>query len=253
MTSLLLLCAFSFVAGFIDAVVGGGGLVQLPALLILLPGAPVATVLGTNKSVSITGTAIAAWRYSRHVDFDWHILAPAAVTAFGFSYVGSRAVSLLNPALLRPMILVMLIIVAAYVWISKTAGLVHAPKHPPRKARTLAVIVGAAIGFYDGFFGPGTGSFLIFAFIGLFGFDFLRASAAAKVINLGTNLAAVIYFASAQHILYRVALPMAACNVLGSFLGSRLAILKGSRFIRVFFLAVVATLIAKLGWDFLRG
>jgi len=187
------------------------------------------------------------------VEFDWGVLAPAAGTAFVLSCAGSRAVSLLSPALLRPMILGLLVVVAACVGVSKTAGLIHAPKHAPAKARSLAVLVGAAIGFYDGFFGPGTGTFLIVAFVGIFGFDFLRASASAKVINLGTNLAAVGCFASAQQIVYRVALPMAACNVAGSLLGSRLAILKGSRFIRVFFLAVAGALIAKLGWDFARG
>jgi uncharacterized membrane protein YfcA len=131
----------------------------------------------------------------------------------------------------------------------KDMGLIHAPKHPRHKARWLAILTGAAIGFYDGLFGPGTGSFLIIVFVGLFGFDFLFASASAKVINLATNLASVIYFAATNHILYHVALPMAACNIAGSMTGTRLAILKGSKFVRVFFLAVVVALIAKLARD----
>jgi uncharacterized membrane protein YfcA len=244
-----ILCCFSFLAGFIDAIVGGGGLLQLPALLVLLPGIPVTTVLGTNKVASIAGTSIAAWRYGRHVAIDWHIIAPAAFAAFCLSYLGSLSINLLDPALLRPLILILLVCVAVYIGLMKSTGLVHAPRHAPVKARWIAVITGAALGFYDGFFGPGTGSFLIFIFVGVFGFDFLAASAAAKVINVGTNLASVIYFASAGQIRYDIAIPMAACNVFGSLIGSRLAILKGSRFIRVFFLTVVAALIAKLSWD----
>jgi uncharacterized membrane protein YfcA len=247
--TILLLCGFAFVAGFIDAIVGGGGLVQLPALLILLPGHSVATIFGTNKCSSIAGTAMATWRYSREVRIDWRVIAPAAVTAFVFAALGSRCVALLNPAVLRPLILALLIVVAIYVFLAKTTGLIHQPKHPHERARWFGLLTGAAIGFYDGFFGPGTGSFLIFIFVGFFGFDFLFASASAKVINLGTNLASVIYFAATDHILYRAALPMAACNVLGSYAGSRLAILKGSAFIRVFFLVMVGALIAKLAWD----
>jgi len=247
-----ILCGFSFLAGFIDSIVGGGGLLQLPALLVLLPGTPVATLLGTNKLVSIAGTSMAAWRYGRHVTIDWHVVAPSAFTAFAFSYLGSRSVSLLDPALLRPLILALLICVATYIGLMKTIGMVHVPRHAPLKARWIGVLTGAGLGFYDGFFGPGTGSFLIFIFVGLLGFDFLCASAAAKVINVGTNLASVIYFASSDHIRYQVALPMAFWNALGSLIGSRLALLKGSRFIRRFFLTVVSALILKLTWDLAR-
>jgi uncharacterized protein len=247
--TLVLLCVFAFAAGFVDAIVGGGGLVQLPALLILLPSHAIPTIFGTNKCSSIAGTAMATWRYSRKVQIDWRMIGPAAGTAFVFSFLGSRAVSMLNPAVLRPVILVLLFIVAIYVYLAKNTGMIHEPKHPHERARWFGLLTGATLGFYDGFFGPGTGSFLIFIFVGFFGFDFLFASASAKVINLGTNLASVIYFAATDHILYHAALPMAACNILGSLAGSRLAILKGSSFIRVFFLGVVGALIAKLGWD----
>ena len=245
------LCAFSFFAGLVDAVVGGGGLMQLPALLILLPGEAIPTLFGTNKLASAAGTTMATVQYSRRVSIDWHIIAPAAITAFGFAMLGSKMVTLINPALLRPVILVLLILVAIYVFVIKDLGLVHAPKHPRQKARWMAIITGAGIGFYDGFFGPGTGSFLIIVFVGVFGFDFLFASASAKVVNVATNLASVIYFGSTGHILYSTALPMAACNILGSMVGTQLAILKGSKFVRVFFLIVVLALIAKLARDLL--
>ena len=246
MTALLLLCAFSMAAGFVDAIVGGGGLIQLPAALLLLPGVPFPTLLGTNKFASFFGTSMAVQRYSRHVAIEWRTVAPAAVAAFLFAFLGSRAVTLLDPAILRPLVLVLLVVVAIYVFLVKDLGLVHQPKHAPRKTRWLALAIGSALGFYDGFFGPGMGSFLIFAFVGILGFDFLSASASAKAINWCTNLASIIYFASTGQLLYGVGLAMAASNVIGATLGSHLAIRKGSHFLRVFFLVIVCGLIAKL-------
>ncbi len=246
MTLLFLLCAFSMLAGFVDAVVGGGGLIQLPAVLILLPGVPLPTLLGTNKFASFFGTSMAVQRYARHVSIDWRTVAPTAIVAGVFAFIGSRAVTLLNPAVLRPLVLVLLITVAIYVFFVKELGLIHRPKHAPNKARWIGMGVGAAIGFYDGFFGPGTGSFLIFAFVGIFGFDFLSASASAKAVNWSTNIASLIYFATHGNVLYGFGLAMAASNVLGAALGTRVAIAKGSRFVRLFFLVVVCGLIAKL-------
>ena len=246
MAELWLLCAFSLVAGFVDAVVGGGGLIQLPAILILMPGVPFPTLLGTNKLASMFGTSIAVYRYTRHVQVDWSTVLPATVAAFAFAFLGSRAVSLLNPAVLRPLILTLLVVVAIYVFVVRDLGLIHQPKHTPHKARWLGVLIGSVLGFYDGFFGPGMGSFLIFAFVGIFGFDFLSASASAKAVNLATNVASVIYFAATDQMLYATGLAMAACNIIGALIGTRLAIAKGSKFVRVFFLVVVCGLIAKL-------
>jgi uncharacterized protein len=243
---LLLLCAFAFLAGFVDSVVGGGGLIQIPALMILLPGTPIPMLWGTNKLAAVCGTSLATYRYARHVQIDFRIVGPAAAIAFVFSFLGSRAVTLLRPEIFRPIVLVLLVAVAAYVFFVKDLGLVHQPKHPQRKAIGIGLLIGGALGFYDGFFGPGTGSFLIFAFVGIFGFDFLCASASAKLINLGTNLASALYFGATGQILYRIALPMAVCNILGALIGTRLAILKGSRFVRLFFLVIVLVLIARL-------
>jgi uncharacterized membrane protein YfcA len=246
MTLILLLSVSSLLAGFIDAVVGGGGLIQIPAMLILLPGAPVATILGTNKFASCAGTTIAVQRYARHVAIDWATILPAAITAFAFSFLGSRTVTLLNTAFMRPIVLMLLVLVAIYVFFVKDLGLIHRPRHAPKKAKWLGVLIGAGLGFYDGFFGPGTGSFLIFLFVGVFGFDFLSASASAKVINWATNIASVIYFGWSGNIIYQYAVPMAVCSVLGATIGTRLAIAKGSRFVRIFFLVIVCALIAKL-------
>jgi uncharacterized membrane protein YfcA len=246
MTLIFLLCAFSLLAGFVDAVVGGGGLVVIPAMLLLLPETPIATILGTNKFASCAGTSIAVQRYARHVAIDWSIILPAALTAFAFSFLGSRTVTLLPTTFLRPIVLVLLVLVAIYVFVVKDLGVIHQPKHAPKKARLIGILIGAGLGFYDGFFGPGTGSFLIFAFVGVFGFDFLAASASAKVINLATNIASVIYFGCTGNIIYQYAVPMALCGVLGAAIGTRLAIAKGSRFVRIFFLVIVCALIAKL-------
>jgi uncharacterized membrane protein YfcA len=246
---LILLCAFAFLAGFVDAIAGGGGLIQLPACLILFPAAPLVAIIGTNKMASFFGTSAAVGRFARSVRLDWHVLGPAAAIAFIFSMLGSRTVSVLNPNVLKPVVLGLLIVAAVYVYVVKDIGLEHRPLHTRVRGRWLGILVGAVLGFYDGFFGPGTGSFLILIFASLFGFEFLVASGSAKIVNCATNLASVIYFVATGKVLYRLAIPMAVCNVAGSMVGSHLAILKGSRFVRVVFLVIVAGLIIKLGRD----
>ncbi len=204
------------------------------------------TALGTNKFAAIFGTSFALQRYTRHVKMDFGTVLPTALIAFVSSFLGSRAVTLLNPAILRPLVLALLIVVAIYVFLAKNLGLVHQPRHAPHKARLLGLLVGSVLGFYDGFFGPGMGSFLIFAFVGIFGFDFLSASASAKAVNWCTNFASLLYFTMHGNVLYRVGAAMAVCNIIGAIVGARLAIAKGSRFVRILFLVVVCGLIAKL-------
>ncbi len=244
-----LLCLFAFAAGLLDAVVGGGGLIQLPALMVLLPKVELPTIFGTNKLVSFTGTSVAAGQYARRIRVDLGVTIPAAVAAFIASMAGAHAVTLVHPQVLRPLVLALLIAVAVYTAFRRDMGDLHAPRHTGSKMTALAVVAGGVIGFYDGFFGPGTGTFLVFVFISLFGFDFLSASASAKVVNVGTNLAALILFAATKHVLYLVALPMIACNMLGAVVGSRLAILRGNAWVRKLFLTVVTMLIAKMAWD----
>lgn len=242
----------AFLAGFVDSVAGGGGLIQIPALFLLLPtslASSVATVFGTNKLSSICGTGMAVIQYARHVRINWASVLPAATAAFVFSFLGARVVSSLPNAVLRPLVLVLLIAVTLYTFFRKDLGDLHAPRHDPTWERRWGIVVGVVIGFYDGFFGPGTGSFLMFIFIGWFGFDFLTATASAKVINFATNLSAVAYFAATDNILYRYGIPMATCNVLGSVLGTRLAILKGNRFVRVFFLVVASAMVLRFGYE----
>jgi uncharacterized membrane protein YfcA len=251
-----LLSAFAFLAGFVDAVVGGGGLIQIPALLLFLPAdasSSLPAVLGTNKMASICGTTVAMLQYAPRVRIHWGSIIPAAMAAFACSYLGAMAVSRFDRELLEPVILFLLVGVALYTWFRPDLGNLHAPAFSRRHERVLGVLMGAVLGFYDGFFGPGMGSFLIFTFVGLFGFDFLRASASAKVINFATNLAALLLFIPRGDVLYVYALPMAACQIAGSVAGTRLAIARGNRFVRLLFLGVSATLIARFGWDVFRG
>ncbi len=252
-----MLCVFAFLAGLVDSIVGGGGLIQLPALFLLLPAAyadSVPLVAGTNKLAAIMGTSVALGQYARRVTIRWRTILPAGAAAFVFSFLGARLLDDLSDRIsVKPILLPLLIGVAVYTYWRKDLGSLHAPRLDDARERGCALLVGAVIGFYDGFVGPGTGSFLIFAFIGIFGFDFLGASASAKVINVATNLSAVLYFAAHDKILYAYALPMGLSNILGSWCGARLAILKGNRFVRGFFIVVVSVMIALFARDVIMG
>lgn len=239
----------AFIAGAIDAVVGGGGLIQIPALFAAYPGTSPATLFGTNKFASVFGTANATWRYARQVRMPWRTILPAAIAAFLFSYAGAAAVAWLPKEAVRPLILVLLIGAAAYTLARKDFGQVHRPAHGGHRELIYAVLLGGVIGFYDGFFGPGTGSFLIFLFVRFFGFDFLHASAGAKVVNVATNLAALAYFLPNGYIMLLLAVSMAVANVAGSMAGTWLALRHGSGFVRKVFLIVVGVLIVKFAWD----
>jgi uncharacterized protein len=249
----LLLGGGAFLAGLVDAVVGGGGLIQLPLLLTVFPQIPIPLLFGTNKVASIAGTGSAAWAYSRKIPLDKHIAVPAAIAALIGSAAGASVVSFLSPGLLKPLVLVMLVLVGTYTFLKRDFG---RTKRAPLAARYAAIgggIVGLLIGFYDGFFGPGTGSFLIFAFVRFFGMDMLHASATAKVVNFATNLAAIVYFSLHTGILWQLGILMALANMAGAQVGTRLALKHGNGFVRWLLLAVVSVLIVKLGWDVFRG
>lgn len=249
--ALLLLAAFG--AGFIDAVAGGGGLITVPALLLLLPGAPVAAVLATTKCASFAGTAGAAVTYALRVPVPRRIVIPAMIAALPASWLGARAMSRLDPALLRPLILLVLGLVAAYTWWRPDLGSRPTPGLAARLHAPAGFLLGAALGWYDGFLGPGTGSLLVVALILGFGRDFLQASAAAKFVNGVSNFGALLWFALAGLVLWKLALPMAACNLLGGLIGSRTAMRAGNRWIRRVFLCVVWALIVRLGWGLYSG
>ncbi|MCW2666066.1 MAG: hypothetical protein JWN57_1028 [Frankiales bacterium] len=249
---LLALCAFAFFAGALDAVVGGGGLIQLPALLIVLPAVPVVSLLGTNKLASVVGTASAAVTYARRVQVDRPQAVAMAAAAFVGSGLGALLATRADSEVLRPVVLVALLAVLAYTVRRPALGELEALRLTPRVQRAVAVLGGALIGLYDGFVGPGTGSFLVFLLVGGVGLSFLHASATAKVVNTCTNLAALLLFAAGGHVLWALGAAMAVSNLAGSQVGARLALARGSAWVRRVFVVVVSVLIARLAYDLVR-
>lgn len=246
---LLIVSLASLLAGFVDAIVGGGGLILVPALFSVFPTAHPATLFGTNKGASVWGTAVATGQYARRVRLRWAALLPAAASGFAAALAGAWLVTLMDPGFLRKALPGVLLAVLAYTLAKKDLGRHHAPRLSGHNETLAACCIGAVVGFYDGFFGPGTGSFLVFLFVRWLGYDFLHASASAKLINTATNVAAVGLFAWKGHVWWHFALVMALANVAGSLLGARLALRHGSGFVRVIFIAVVSALILKTGFD----
>lgn len=251
-TEIILLCIAAFMAGFVDAIVGGGGLIQTPAGLVLLPDKPIATVIGSLKIPAFSGTFFAAIQYAKRVQLKWGLLVFMLPIAFVSAASGSWLLTKVSNAFMKPVLLVVLILVALYTYLNKNFGIHSEKTHSTRRRIIYCLLISAVIGFYDGFIGPGTGSFLVLIFIGLLGFDFLNASAHAKFVNLATNLGSIIFFTAAGKIMFYVAIPMAVCNAIGGILGARMAILKGNKFIKVFFLVVVTGTIIRFAWDIFR-
>lgn len=239
----------SLFAGFVDAIVGGGGLILVPALFATFPTAHPATLFGTNKGASVWGTGIATWQYSRRVQMRWAALWPAAVAGLLASFAGAWLVTVISPGFLRKALPFVLLAVLLYTLAKKELGRTHTPHFEGRQEQWLAAGIGLLIGFYDGFFGPGTGSFLVFLFVRVLGYDFLSASAAAKLVNTATNISALALFISKGHIWWHFVLVMAVANVVGSLLGTRLALKHGTGFVRSVFIVVVSALILKTGYD----
>jgi uncharacterized membrane protein YfcA len=245
-------CA-SLLAGFVDSIVGGGGLILVPALFAAFPTTHPATLFGINKGASICGTAVATVQYARRVDMRWAALLPAALVGFAGSFAGAWLVTEISPQFLRKILPVVLLGVLLYTLAKKELGRHHAPRFSGRAETWAACCIGLVLGFYDGFFGPGTGSFFVFLFVRWLGYDFLNASASAKLLNTATNLAALLLFAYKGHVWWHFALTMAIANVLGSLLGTHMALKHGAAFVRVVFIFVVSALILKTGYDaFLR-
>jgi uncharacterized membrane protein YfcA len=250
-TAVLSLCGAAFAAGTLDAVVGGGGLVQLPALLLVLPHHPVVQLLGTNKLASVVGTGSAAATYARRIDVHRPTAVRMCVAAFAGSAAGAGLATVVGSAVLRPVVLVALVAVWLYTLRRPALGEVEALRLSARAQTAVAVAGGLLIGLYDGFVGPGTGSFLVFLLVGVVGLSFLHASATAKAVNTMTNLAALLLFGLGGHVLWGLGAGMAACNLAGSQIGTRLAIRRGSAWVRRVFLVVVAALVVRLAYDVL--
>ncbi|QWC84242.1 TSUP family transporter [Nocardioidaceae bacterium] len=249
--TLALLALAGLLAGFIDAVVGGGGLVQLPALLLGMPGATPLQVLATNKLGSICGTSVSAATYARRLRPDPRTFVPLMVCAFAGSLAGAVTARLITEDVFAPVVLVALIAVGAWTVLRPAAGQVTEIRLGQRGHLVAAIALGLGIGFYDGVLGPGTGSFLVIGLVGLVGYSFLEASASAKLANWATNLAALVVFVPMGAVVWKVGLVIGAANVLGGYLGARTAIGRGPGFVRGFFLVVVAVFVVRIGGEVL--
>jgi uncharacterized protein len=245
-TGLFLLSA-SFLAGFVDSIAGGGGIVQLPALLIGLPNSPTAEVLGTNKLSAVFGTTTAAALYRKQIKPDPKVLIGMAIPAFFGSAAGALLASRIPTSSMRPMILFLLIAVAIYTWLKPDLGKLENLRHVPRQRIQIGAIAGAVIGFYDGIFGPGTGSFLMLILVATLGYAFITASAIAKVVNVATNIGALIVFGINGAVIWQIGIIMGFANITGAIIGSRLAIKGGSTLVRKVFLLVTIVLIVRVG------
>ncbi|WP_375431160.1 sulfite exporter TauE/SafE family protein [uncultured Friedmanniella sp.] len=251
--TVLALVLVAFAAGWVDAVVGGGGLIQLPALLIGLPSsAPPASVLGTNKLSSVFGTAASSLTYAVRMRPDWRTVLPLVVAAAAGSAGGAELAKLLPKDAFTPIVLVALVGVGLYTWRRPQLGLTSARKHAGSAHYGRTAVIGLGVGAYDGFLGPGTGSFFVILLVSVLGYGFLEASAKAKIANLATNLSAITVFALHGSVLWTLGLMMGAANLLGGLLGARTALRHGNAFVRRVFLLVLAGLILKLGYDTVR-
>ena len=248
--AIVALCCAALAAGWLDAIGGGGGLIQLPAILLIFPPQATAMALGTSKLSAIVGTSAAAFNYSRTISPPLKTLRPMMAAAFVGSALGALLATHLRTEIFRPVILILLFCVWIVTLRNPTQNWRTIDDHvTPQHSLVLPIVMGAGIGFYDGAIGPGTGIFLLAGLVQLFGFSFLRASATAKFVNVATNLAAIITFAIGGHIAFAVGLLMGGANLIGGYLGSRLAISKGSEFVRTVMLVVIGGLILKLGWE----
>ena len=246
---IVLLCIASFFAGFVDAIVGGGGLIQTPVAMILMPNLSVASIIGSLKIPAFSGTSFAAFQYLKKVELNWKLLSLMAILAFGSAFGGSALLNVVSNDFMKPLLFFILIGLAIYTFKKKNFGQQQDKSHSNQQQILYAVIISVLVGFYDGFIGPGTGSFLVLGFVSILGFDFLHASANAKMVNLATNFGSICLFVMKGKIIWAFAIPMAFSNALGGWIGAKLAIKKGNTFIRKFFLLVVILTLLRFGYD----
>ncbi|MCB0926219.1 MAG: TSUP family transporter [Mycobacterium sp.] len=250
-TVMVMLALAALAAGFVDAVVGGGGLIQLPALLVGLPSAAPAQILATNKLGSICGTTVSSATYYRRIKPDPRTFLPMMVLAFVGSFCGALLASRIPREAFEPIVLIVLIAVGAFVLVKPTLGEATKLRFQGPRHRVATLLVGFTLGLYDGALGPGTGSFMVFALVGVVGYSFLDASAKARLANWATNLGALALFVPQGVVLWKIGLVMGACNLIGGYAGARLAVARGARFVRGFFMLVLGAFIVRIGGDVL--
>ena len=238
-----------FFAGFVDAIAGGGGLIQTPAMLLALPDRDPVSVVATSKTAAFFGTTTAAIKYRRHIKTDPRLLLAMVIPAFIGACFGSLLASEISPESFKSAIFFMMIAIFIYTLFKPDLGKVNVEKHSPKKLMTIGAVAAFTIGFYDGLIGPGTGTMLMIALVAIMGFAFVGASAIAIQVNATTNLASIIVVGLKIGILWKLGLLLGIANLAGGYTGSMMAIKKGSGFIRIFYLIVTGLLIARLGYS----
>lgn len=253
-TTLWILTALAgFAAGFIDSIVGGGGLVLTPAMLNLHPSLSILQAIATQRTSSILGTSVAAWNYLRTISIQRHIILPACAAALCASAIGVQFAKRIDPDILKWTVLSICVVLAIYTALRKDLGLKEERRFHPKHETVAAVSIGAATGFYNGLIGPGTGTIMVFAFVSFMGLDFLKSSAVSKAANVSADLSSWTILLLSGFVFWTLALPLIIGNVIGSYLGSHMAIRKGQAFVRVLFLVVVLALITRQAWQLLMS
>jgi len=249
----LLTALAGFAAGLIDSIVGGGGLVLTPAMLNLHPGLNILQAIGTQRTSSIMGTSVAAWNYLRKIHIERRILLPACVAAMAASAIGVQFAKRLDPELLKWTVLAICVILAVYTVFRKDLGLKEDRRFHPKHESLAALSIGTATGFYNGLIGPGTGTIMVFAFVSFLGLDFLKSSAVSKAANVSADISSWTVLMLSGFVLWVLAVPLIIGNMLGSYIGSHMAIRKGQTFVRAVFLVIVLALIARQAWQLLTA
>jgi uncharacterized membrane protein YfcA len=249
----LLTALAGFAAGLIDSIVGGGGLVLTPAMLNLHPGLNILQAIGTQRTSSIMGTSVAAWNYLRKIHIERRILLPACAAAMAASAIGVQFAKRLDPELLKWTVLAICVILAVYTVFRKDLGLKEDRRFHPKHESLAALSIGTATGFYNGLIGPGTGTIMVFAFVSFLGLDFLKSSAVSKAANVSADISSWTVLMLSGFVLWVLAVPLIIGNMLGSYIGSHMAIRKGQTFVRAVFLVIVLALIARQAWQLLTA
>jgi uncharacterized membrane protein YfcA len=249
----LLTALAGFAAGLIDSIVGGGGLVLTPAMLNLHPGLNILQAIGTQRTSSIMGTSVAAWNYLRKIHIERRILLPACAAAMAASAIGVQFAKRLDPDLLKWTVLAICVILAVYTVFRKDLGLKEERRFHPKHESLAVLSIGTATGFYNGLIGPGTGTIMVFAFVSFLGLDFLKSSAVSKAANVSADISSWTVLMLSGFVLWVLAVPLIIGNMLGSYIGSHMAIRKGQTFVRAVFLVIVLALIARQAWQLLMA
>lgn len=243
------LCLVAFCAGFVDAIAGGGGLIQTPLGLAFLPNYSISSVIGTLKIPAFSGTALAVGQYLKKAKINWKYFLVLAIISFTSAFLGSFVLTVVNNDFMKPLLLIILLVLWIFTYIRKDFSSKKTDQITERNRWVCGIVIAILVGFYDGFIGPATGTFFIMGFIFLVGLDFYHASAYAKMINLATNLGSICLFLIKGQIIWKIALPMAVCNGLGGYCGAKLAILKGQQWVRYIFLFIMFIAILRFGCE----